>query len=101
MLNILQIDLWTVFIYFVNDDNLFRIVAIEMVLPTNQFILRLSVPGCDFTPPVGFLDQTEVICISCNPGSSRTGSISTFDLILVPGFSVTAPWAFILVFRWK
>ena len=28
-----------------------------------------SVPGCDFTPPVGFLYQTEVIWISCNPGS--------------------------------
>ena len=49
----------------------------------NQFLLRLSVPGCDFTPPVGFLDQTQVIWISCNPGSSRTGSSGVWPYLLV------------------
>ena len=36
----------------INDDNLLRIA-------NNQFLLRLSVPGCDCTTPVRFLYQTE------------------------------------------
>ena len=44
------------FIDFVNDDNLFRIVVIKMFLPTTSSY-------CDFTHPVRFLDQTEVIWI--------------------------------------
>ena len=34
--NVKYLEIWTVFIDFVNDDNLFRIVVIELFLPTTS-----------------------------------------------------------------
>ena len=61
MLNIFEI--WTVFIDFVNDDNLFRIVVIEMVLPTIGsysawvFLVVTLRLQCDFWSDTSHLDQ--------------------------------------------
>ena len=53
--------MWTIFVVFINEDNLFRIIMIEALLPTTGSYSGLGVPDCDFTPPMLRFYQTSVI----------------------------------------
>ena len=82
-INVRYFDIWTDFIYFVNDANLFWVVVIEKKIANNQFLLGLSVPWLWLYASSGIFGSDKVIWISCNPGSSRTGSIGVWPYLLV------------------